>query len=84
MTLLDVGFNATQISNQLKCSKRTVYYVKKSGVFERKQRSDAGKSRSIDENLGKILKKRLYGKKGVGLKKLVFKYNLSLKNIRNG
>ncbi len=71
-----------KISNQFKCSKRTIYYVKKFEVFERKQRSDAGKSRSIDENLGKISKKRLYGKKGVGLKKLVSEYNLSSKNIR--
>ncbi len=82
LTLLNAGFNVKQICNQIKCGKSTVYNLKKQGIIERKKRSDAGKSRTIDEKLGKILKKRLYGKRGIGLKKLAIEYKLSAKGIR--
>ena len=58
------------------------FNLKKQRIIERKKRSDAGKSRTIDEKLGKILKKRLYGKRGVGLKKSATEYNLSATGIR--
>ena len=64
------GWHQIKFATQIKCCRKTVYNVKKSRIIERKQRNDIGKSRTIDERMGKILKKRLYGKRGVGLKKL--------------
>ena len=40
------------------------------------------KSKTIDKKLGKILRKRLYGKRRIGLKKLATEYDLSSKGIR--
>ena len=62
LTLLEAGFSVIKICDQIKCSKNTVYKLKRQGNIERKKRSDSGKSRTIDEKLIKILKKRLYGK----------------------
>ncbi len=41
LTLLNAGFSVRKICNQVKCCERTVYYVKKTGIIERKQRSDS-------------------------------------------
>ncbi len=82
LTLLNARFNVKKICNQIKCEKITVYNLKKQGIIERKKRFDVGKSRTIDEKLGKILKKRLYEKRGIGLKKLTIEYKLSAPGIR--
>ena len=81
--LLELNLSNSEISRRLSVTRKLVADVKKHGPEKkRKVRFDKRKSRKINEELGKKMEKMLKGKRGVGIKKLGLKLDLSSPTIR--